>query len=360
MISLKKYLDSTSNSAETKDRSGPAELAATFVAAYLSMLTDVGNCSLDACPGLGCGFKQHLDELSRELSSRMNCATVERIDQDAREQLRNWGKRTSQHYQQKSDEVKELLLVMAKTVESVGARDQQYASQINEVTSRLTAVASLDDLTEIRASIKKSAAELKSSIERMTAEGKAALDRLGEQVSSYRTKLEAAEQIASSDMLTGLRNRLFVERYIERRIAEKQNLCVAIVDIDAFKSVNDEHGHLAGDELLKQFATELTSACRTSDVIGRWGGDEFIIALDCGLPEANAQADRLRKWICGNYVLALKPGPLKLCVTASIGIANHLPDETMNDLLARADASMYADKAASKAKRHDVPVKSVR
>jgi len=354
MISLKKYLDSSSSNSHSKDHSGPVELAAAAVGAYQSMLTEVGNCSLDACPGLGCEFKQHLAELSRELSPTTNCATLESIDKSAREQLRNWGKRTSLHYLQKSDEVKELLLLMAKTAESVGARDQRCASQMNEVTSRLTAIASLDDLTEIRSSIEKSAAELKTSIERMTAEGKAAIDRLGEQVSSYQIKLEAAERIASSDMLTGLRNRSFVERHIERRVAAKQEFCVAIVDIDAFKRVNDEHGHLAGDELLKQFATELTSACRTSDVIGRWGGDEFIIALDCGLPEATAQAERLRKWICGNYDLEFKPGPVRLKVNASIGIAEHLPDETMNDLLARADASMYADKASGKKKSQEI------
>jgi diguanylate cyclase (GGDEF)-like protein len=263
--------------------------------------------------------------------------------------LRGWGRRTARHYQQKSDEVKALLIVMARTAESVGARDQRCAGQIHEVTARLTAIASLDDLTQIRASIEKSAAELKTSIDRMTEEGKAALNQLQKQVVTYRAKLEEAEEIASRDALTGLRSRLCVESLIGRHIAAGIEFCVAIVDIDAFKRVNDEYGHLTGDELLKQFAAELVSACRSTDVIGRWGGDEFIIVLECGISEASAQTDRLSKWVCGNYTVQGKTGPNKLKVDASIGLAEHLPGETIKDLLARADAAMYEQKAASKA-----------
>jgi diguanylate cyclase (GGDEF)-like protein len=301
----------------------------------------MGNCSLDACPGLGEGLQQQFSDLNRNLSSDLNRETLLATDRQVQEQLAGWGRRTARHYQQKSDEVKELLLVMARTAESVGARDQRCAGQIHEVTSRLTAIASLDDLSEIRASIEKSAAELKTSIERMTEEGKAAIDRLREQ----------AEEVASRDALTGLRNRLCAESLIERHIAAGVAFCVAIVDIDGFKNVNDEYGHLTGDELLKQFATELLSACRSTDVTGRWGGDEFIIVLDCSLSEARAQTERLSKWVCGNYTINGRLGPQKLRVNASIGLAELIPDETMKALLARADAAMYEHKAASRINR---------
>jgi diguanylate cyclase len=78
----------------------------------------------------------------------------------------------------------------------------------------------------------------------MTTEGKAAIEKLRVEVSGYQAKLEEAEHIASSDGLTGLRNRLWVEGQIERRMAAGGPLCVAIVDIDDFKRVNDTHGHL--------------------------------------------------------------------------------------------------------------------
>jgi diguanylate cyclase len=297
---------------------------------------------------VGSELRQHFGELSRRLATKVSRETLASTDKDVQDQLQDWGKRTASHYRQKSDEVKELLIVMAKTAESVGTRDQRCAGQIRDVTERLTAIASLDDLTQIRASIERSASELKTSIERMTEDGKAAIDQLQQQVATYRVKLEEAEEIASRDGLTGLRNRLCVERLIERHIANGVAFCVAIVDIDGFKKVNDEHGHLTGDELLKQFSTELLSACRSSDVIGRWGGDEFIIALEYGLTEASSQTERLSKWVCGNYSVQGTSAVQKLRVDASIGLAEHLPNESMKDLLARADAAMYKNKAVGR------------
>ncbi len=349
MISLKRYLDSASPGANEAAETDGTDMLALAMAAYGSALLEMGHCSLDACPALGNELKDSLEKLKINLSAAMSRAELAATDMGVQENLRGWGRNTARHYQQKAGEVKELLLVMARTAESVGVSDQRCAKQINEVTARLKEIATLEDLTEVRAAIETSAAELKTSIERMTTEGKAAFDQLQDRLTTYQTKLEEAESLAFHDALTGLRSRLCVENMIESRIAAGAAFCVAIVDIDGFKKVNDRHGHLIGDELLKQFAAELRSVCRQSDVIGRWGGDEFIIVLDCSQAEASAQIDRLRKWVCGDYTVQTKPSPLKLKIDASIGLAERLPEEAMKELLARADAAMYEHKAASRA-----------
>ena len=171
-----------------------------------------------------------------------------------REKLQNWGGCAARHYQHKTAEVKEILLIMASTAESVGERDQRCAKQISEVTSRLQQIANLDDLTQIRASIEKSAADLKISISRMAAEGKAAIDQLRVEVIDFQAKLEEAEHIASCDALTGLRSRLSVEGQLESRMNASLPFSVAIIDVDGFKKVNDDYGHMVGDELLVLFA----------------------------------------------------------------------------------------------------------
>jgi diguanylate cyclase (GGDEF)-like protein len=345
MISLKKYLDSDRPGLAASDEQ---DLLTVAIEAYGSALLEIGNCSLDACPGLGDDLKRSLSSVKTGFSTEMSCEALAAADGIVREQLRNWGRGTARHYQQKACEVKELLLVMARTAESVSARDQRCAGQMSEVTERLKAIASLDDLTAIRISIEKSATELKSSIDRMSEEGRALLDQLQVQLADYQTKLEEAEEIASRDALTGLSTRLNVEGQIEKRMSAGSPFCAAIIDIDGFKKVNDVHGHLVGDELLKQFAVELRSACRTTDVIGRWGGDEFILLFDCPLAEAERQVERLRKWICGNYNAKGRAGDLKLRVDASIGLAAREGNEGMNEIVARADAAMYEQKASSK------------
>ncbi|MGD0787844.1 MAG: GGDEF domain-containing protein [Terracidiphilus sp.] len=360
MISLKKYLDTDQAALEAQGEPGdetgqdeeraPSEeaLLTATIAAYRSALIEMGQSSLDATPAHGLELKQGLCRLDQALLSGATCEVVAATQDGVRQQLQGWGRRTAAHLRQQVGEVKDLLLAMARTAESVGQRDQRCAHQINEVTTRLKRIANLEDLTEIRASIEKSASELKSSIDRMTAEGKAVLDRLRLEVAGYQAKLEAAEEIASCDSLTGLRSRLCVEGHIQHRVKSGLPFCVAIVDIDGFKQVNDDHGHLAGDELLRQFAGKLRSACRSTDLIGRWGGDEFVIVLYCGIADARAQSDRFREWVCGSYTVQGSSGPGKLRVDASIGLAEHLPKETMKELLARADAAMYRNKAASR------------
>jgi len=347
VISLKRYLDSNSPELVPENENVQQDPFIVALNAYGSVLLEMGNCSLDACPGIGDGLKQNLGQLKAELSPGMSRQRLVANGEQAAEQLRGWGRGTARHYQVKAREVKEMLLIMARTAESVGARDQRCAGQMSAVTERFQAIASLEDLTEIRASISKSAAELKTSIDRMTEEGKQVLEQLKRQVEDYQVKLEEAEKIASRDALTGASSRVFVEGQIEKRIESGAIFCVAIVDIDGFKRVNDAYGHLTGDELLQQFAGELRSACRSTDVIGRWGGDEFILLFDAALQEAEAQTERLRKWVCGNYTVTGKHGALKLLVNASIGLAAHAAGDAMKDLLARADAAMYQQKSAA-------------
>jgi flagellar hook-basal body protein len=112
--------------------------------------------------------------------------------------------------------VKEILLVIARTAESVGDRDQRCAQQLNEVTANLNSIASLGEISQIRVSIEKSATDVNGSVDRMAAEGKAVLDRLQMQVATFETKLAEAEQIASCDALTRLRSRLWPHRQCQR------------------------------------------------------------------------------------------------------------------------------------------------
>ena len=347
MISLKKYLDSDFAVEAAEGDGGEQGILAAVLAAYGSALLEMGRASVEACAGSGLGLKLDLGEVQDELSVEMSREALAATDQHVRERLQVWADNTARHYAEKAHEVRDLLLVMARTAAAAGARDQRCARRMHDVTDGLRAIASLDDLTEMRASIKVRAMELKASIEQMSAENRQAITELRGHIATYKAKLKAAEETASRDALTRVRNRLYVEGEIGRRMASGAVFSVAILDIDGFKEVNDEHGHLTGDALLKQFAAELQSVCRSTDTVGRWGGDEFIVLLESGLAEAMAQIERLKKWVCGNYEVQVRMGVKRLQVKASIGLAEWEPGEGMEDLLARADASMYEQKAAS-------------
>jgi diguanylate cyclase (GGDEF)-like protein len=355
MISIRKYLDNVRHEEECPDSSvgqtDPSQLAEAALRGYSTALEAMGRCGAAICPALGQELVNPLAGVAEGLRRARMCDSISAADERVRENLERWGMEAAGHYRKNAADVKDLLLTMARAAESVGERDQRCALQINEVTEQLKSIADLNDLSKIRSSLKRSAEELKVSIDRMSAEGEAALKQLRTQVSAYQAKLEEAEQIASRDALTRLNSRLTVENEIDRRIISCTTFSAAILDIDGFKRVNDEYGHVVGDDLLKQFATELRRACRNTDALGRWGGDEFIVVLDCPLTEARVRIERMREWFCGNYTVTGNRGSWKIRVEVSIGVAEFQPGETMKQLVDRADADMYKQKVHARGSR---------
>lgn len=347
MISLKKYLDSAQPGSDQAAPECATDAFPDLVRAYGSALTAMGNCGADVCPALGQDLKRNLERFEDGLASPLSAQSVAAMDLGVRNLLQDWGRQTVQHYRQRAREVKDLLLVMAGTAESLGHRDARCSQQIDEVTAQLEGIASFDDVAEIHAAVKKSATELTASVARMTAEGKAVVDHLRVEVSTYQSKLEQAEYLISCDPMTGVGSRLWVEDRIQTRIDAGSIFCAAIFDIDGFQRVNEKHGHWVGDQLLKEFAKELRSACRSTDIVGRWGGDEFVVVLDCGLEDAKPQIGRLSTWVSGGYKVPGRMIDLDIRVEVSVGTAEHRQGERLQDLLDRVDADMKLQQTAA-------------
>ena len=345
MISLKRYLDMDPSKSATI-AAVPSDLLAAILECYQSALLVMGKSGVQACPGVSSDLQQQLAELGNQISSDLTPSGVKKTETRVEEQLRQWGGQSAEYFKAKADEVRELLLLLARTAQSLGERDQRYASQFTQFTSRLQRIANLEDLTQVRASLVQGAAELKTYVDRMAQDSRESVAQLQAEVLTYETKLKAVEELALRDSLTGLANRRNTEGRIEWRIAHQQVFCVMMVDLNHFKQINDTYGHPAGDSLLKQFSQELRSNLRASDVAGRWGGDEFIVILDCNLAGAKCQVERMRKWVLGEYTVqrAGGAGDAKIPVDASIGLAEWKKGETMEMLVERADTAMYEEK----------------
>ena len=339
MISLKRYLDSAPDLP-------PVDLLASTRTAYQSALTAMGMCAVQACPPVGQDLQRTLAALGQEMSATAESDRVVSTEARVEGELQQWGDRAQGYLQKKSDEVKELLVVLARTAATIGSSDQRYAKRFDEFTARLQGIANLEDLTQIRTSLVQSAGELKSYVEKMSQDTRESVAQLQAEVVTYQTRLEEAEQLASRDTVTGLFRRARVEAQIEQRIADGRQFSVAMLDLDGFKQVNDRCGHAAGDDLLKQFSAELRSSVRSGDVVGRWGGDEFILVLNCAGPEAHTYIERIEKWVVGDYTIESSTGQRKIRLDASVGLAEWRPGETLREVIARADAGMYERKNA--------------
>ncbi len=355
MISLKKFLDANgrgvARGGQALDEPEPHDLLAATIESYQSALRTMGSSAVQACPEPGRDLEGALADLERNVALDETADAVKLTQAQVEGALRCWGTATAEYLDSKADEVKELLIMLARTAESVGERDQHYVSQFGCLTAELQGIANLDDLTHIRASLAEKAADMKQCVDRMAQDGENSLAQLRSSVSVYRSKIETVEQLASKDPLTGLANRRGVEMRMDWNMRLERTFSVVLIDLNRFKAVNDRHGHGAGDELLKQFSAELLKKVRSDDLVGRWGGDEFIIIVNRDLSGARAQAERVREWVFGDYTIETGAAntPLKIYVTASIGVSQWQTDKTVKQLIEEADAAMYEEKNANRA-----------
>jgi diguanylate cyclase (GGDEF)-like protein/PAS domain S-box-containing protein len=188
---------------------------------------------------------------------------------------------------------------------SIGVLTAAWAERVDELSERVTSLMAL-----------------------LAAEAAVAIER-----ADLLTRLEA---VARTDDLTGLSNRRAWDEELPRELARSERderpVCVAMLDLDRFKHYNDEHGHQAGDRLLKQLAAEWRDMLRPTDVMARYGGEEFVVLLpNCPLEEALDVVERLRETIPADQ-------------SCSAGIASWDGREAPESLVSRADGALYRAK----------------
>jgi diguanylate cyclase (GGDEF)-like protein len=308
----------------------------------------MGTYGSQACPAVGSTLQHNLLNLQESLCGEPTPKTVAQTAAGVEQELKQWGEGASGYYRDKTNEIKEIMLVLAGATETMATRDQQYAGQFGEMTERLHAAADLEDISAIRHSILENASMLKSCIDRMTKDSQDAIRQLQSKVSVFKERCEEADRMACCDELTGFGNRRFMELQTEQRITLGRPFSILVIDLNDFKLVNDTHGHLVGDELLKQFANELHGSLRSTDAFARWGGDEFVVLLDCNLEEARSYIERIQKWVMGEYTVTAGGASRKIPMSAAIGVASWRLGESAAALFDRADQAMYKQKGHGK------------
>ena len=164
-----------------------------------------------------------------------------------------------------------------------------------------------------------------------------------QQFTALKSQTEEMRQLASTDSLTGVRNKRYLLDHGDQMLADRRNQPVSamLLDIDHFKKVNDNYGHITGDRILEALGALLLSSLREDTLVVRFGGEEFAVLLPrCGLREAENRAEALRA-----QVEALRPAGHPITVSIGIASTSTQPDQTLTQLLTQADRALYAAKA---------------
>ena len=179
------------------------------------------------------------------------------------------------------------------------------------------------------------------------------LEQSQSQIDKLRSNLVEAQEMGMMDSLTSLSNRRGFDASLARELAAAQAqgtaLCLVMADLDNFKKVNDDFGHVVGDEILKLLAAVLGENMRGSDSLARYGGEEFAIILPgAELEDAKRLTERVRSQLEAKQLAVNESGREIGRITASFGVAQLRKEDDAQSLIERADAKLYEAKCAGR------------
>ena len=249
--------------------------------------------------------------------------------------------------------MKETLAVFLERLAQTVANSDQARTRFESCAERLEQAGSLADMAPVLQEAIQSARAMALDSRQVAEELTALQERATKaetEVQRLQQELDRMSEMASHDLLTGVLNRKGLLEVLEREISRADRMgidvCLAVLDIDDFKRINDEHGHLVGDAALKHLTDVARSALRPLDSVARYGGEEFVVVLPDTQPEEAVQViTRLQRELTTQLFLQ---DDQRLLITFSAGVTRLHGDETTDTALARADAAMYAAKRAGK------------
>ena len=309
---------------------------------YLSAIQDIAETVKIISPEIGASHYDQLIRLRTRLAFEANAQTLQEIRDAVHHELEGYAAGARRYSQAFAEDVNQTLALISRNEDTLSERNNRYAGRLAQLAEQMDAAARSGDVQRLA----EQAGELRDFARSMEQDGKQAFSRLQERMAEFQNKLREAELQASIDPLTGVANRREFDRQLASRIASGRGFCVLLFDLDLFKAVNDQYGHLFGDEVLRQLGSRLNGQVRARDFVCRWGGDEFVVLLEAPLSNAVARAQQISQWLNGPYRVFADRRDVKIDINVSVGVAEYIQGETPEDLFQRVDASLYLQKGS--------------
>lgn len=243
------------------------------------------------------------------------------------------------------DQIHATIETMTGAVRDVKTATSSYSGKLDGVSSKVEGVKDSGQLKEILSTVMADTKAMIVQNQKLEQE----LDKSSHVMVEMQRDLENVRREAMTDGLTGLANRKAFDAEVKRVAAEAKvsgiGFSLLMVDIDHFKSFNDNYGHQVGDQVLRLVAKTLTDGVKGRDIAARYGGEEFVIVLpETGLQAGVVVGNALRKAVATKDVINRNTGEKLARITMSVGVAEYIPDEEIDELIERADAALYTAK----------------
>lgn len=246
-------------------------------------------------------------------------------------------------------EMRQLLREVGTSLLSAGHDADRFGSQLNGALAEVERSSSVDEIRVLLKTVVDEARAMRESTHAM----KSHFDAKTREIQTLQQELDRARKRALTDTLTGLANREALYDAIDGAMRDASEhgsgLCLLLVDIDHFKRVNDTHGHLVGDRVIRFVATTLKRLVKGKDTAARFGGEEFAVVLpDTPASGAMALAENIRRAVADARLVRSDTREPLSQITVSVGVGSYRHGEEVNALFDRTDQALYAAKSGGR------------
>jgi diguanylate cyclase len=324
-----------------------AEIKSTLLKLLHLVFENIGELSLDEL-----WLKGQMDALMTSATPPLNLRRLDDVERRLKDVIFKQ-KDAKGRALQSQQEMREMLSTFISRLSDINQSTGNYQVKLEESARLIEQAKTLDDITpvlkEVVGATRNMARESKAASDDLSAMRAHALKTDAELIKLHH-ELDRVSAQARHDPLTGALNRKGLEEALDREVSNVRRketpLCMALLDIDNFKKLNDSKGHATGDVALTHLATVARECMRPQDTLARYGGEEFVILLpDTTLDMGIEAMTRLQRELTKQFFMA---GTEKMLITFSAGVAQFAPDESGSDAIKRADKAMYLAKRAGK------------
>jgi diguanylate cyclase len=299
-------------------------------------------------------FIHRLDRIAADILDAETGSAAECAISDHKQFIIDFIARQKEHVREKEAEFKNIIELLRNGMTGLIGDTQSFNSRIYDQNVRMEAITQLDDIRKIKESLKAEVAEMKQIIGEKQASDSKRIESLSKEVAVLRSSLEQVKDAALIDTMTGAYNRKTFDTrmkwVVKRSGIVWSPTSLMMCDLDNFKLINDNYGHIVGDRVLKCFVQECKTMFRSDDFVARYGGEEFAILLPgIGLRKSLSRAQSFCRLLSLKQFMvdALRPDE-RICFTVSIGVSELQRDDTPEAFIDRADKALYKAKRTGK------------
>jgi diguanylate cyclase (GGDEF)-like protein len=323
--------------------------ARAFLKAFLGLIASVPKAALPANAELAAQCRERLEQVAEPLKNEPRVPAIDEAGTVAVQQVDEICRSNKTAIEERDAALKEVVETVAWAVNSFKGYGERHKSSLSKLADGFESLSRVEDIGELRRRLKEDVSSLRDTVEQMRRESEESVRRLETQVTAFQERVEQARKETGVDRLTGLGSRREAERHLQKAAKREGPICVLLFDIEGFRQINQAHGTMFGDKLLRALTHTLRERFPGEGTLFRWGADEFLAIAEGSQAVRLDQARGICESFAGSSYFSAEGG-MKKPVNAKVacGAAPYARGESVEEWYRRARESLEQSRRSSR------------